>query len=73
MDDPLDFIDFVDVLQHGDPSNWKPRGQKPGSGAPAHSPLAPAGTVKMYDLYEDEFGQEIEVHYFRHPDGRSAM
>ena len=28
--------------------------------------------VEDYDLYEDEFGDEIEVHYFRHPDGRVA-
>ena len=57
MDDPLDFIDFADVLQHGDPSKWKSRGQKAGSGALAHSPLAPEGTLKMYEIYEDEFGR----------------
>jgi hypothetical protein len=70
MEDPLDFIDFADVLQHGDPAKWKAKGQKPGSGSLAHSPDAPPGTLKMYEIYEDEFGQEIEVHYFRHPDGR---
>jgi hypothetical protein len=69
VDNPLDFVDFVDVLQHGDPSGWKPKGQKPGSGTAAHSPLAPPGTVKVYEIYEDEFGEEIELHYFRHPDG----
>jgi len=25
--------------------------------------------MKHYDRYEDDFGDEIEVHYFRHPDG----
>jgi hypothetical protein len=70
VEDPLDFIDFADVLQHGDPGRWTPRGEKPGSGAPAHSRDAPPGTLKIYEIYEDEFGEEIEVHYFRHPDGR---
>jgi hypothetical protein len=69
MDDPLDFIDFDDVIQHGDPSRWTFLGPKSGSGVPAHSPKAPPGTIKHYDIYEDEFGDEIEVHYFRHPDG----
>lgn len=38
MDDPLDFIDFVDVLQHGDPGRWTILGPKPGSPVPATSP-----------------------------------
>jgi hypothetical protein len=69
MDNPLDFVDFADVLQHGDPGNWTFQGEKPGSGAAAHSPNAPSGTMKIYELYEDEFGDAIELHYFRHPDG----
>lgn len=69
MDDPLDYIDFADVTQHGDPSTWKARGEKEGSGVPATSPNAPPGTQKIYEIYEDAFGDEIEVHYFRHPDG----
>ena len=69
MDDPLDFIDFDEVIQHGDPNRWTFLGPKPGSGVPAHSPNAPLGTLKHYDIYEDEFGAEIEVHCFRHPDG----
>lgn len=69
MDDPLDYVDFADVLQHGDPRRWTFRGEKPGSGVPAHSPNAPRGALKIYDIYEDEFGDEIELHYFRHPDG----
>jgi hypothetical protein len=69
MDDPLDYIDFADVLQHGDPGGWKFLGPKAGSPTPAHSPTAEPGTIKHYDLYEDEFGDVIEIHYFRHPDG----
>jgi hypothetical protein len=61
MDDPLDFIDFDEVLQHGDPSRWKSQGPKPGSGVLAHSPDAPPGTTKHYDIYVDEFGDEIEA------------
>lgn len=69
MDDPLDYVDFVDVLQHGDPGRWTFLGEKPGSGVPAHSSAAPSGTIKVYEIYEDEFGTEIELHYFRHLDG----
>jgi hypothetical protein len=69
MDDPLDYVDFVDIIQHGDPSKWAFRGPKPGSPTPATSPNARPGTMKHYDLYDDEYGDEIEVHYFRHPDG----
>ena len=25
--------------------------------------------MKHYDIYKDEFGKKIELHYFRHPDG----
>ncbi len=32
MDNPLDFIDFDEVLQHGDPGTWKFLGAKTGSG-----------------------------------------
>lgn len=69
MQDPLDFIDFADIMQHGDPGKWKYKGHKAGSPAPATSPLAQPGTMKHYEIYEDEFGDEIELHYFRHPDG----
>jgi hypothetical protein len=69
MDDPLDFIDFADIIAHGDPSTWKYQGAKAGSPTPANSPHAPPGTMKHYDIYEDEYEEEIKVHYFRHPDG----
>jgi hypothetical protein len=69
VDDPLEYIDFGEILQHGDPGRWKFKGQKAGSGVPAHSPNAPPGTQKIYEVYDTEFGDEIEVHYFRHADG----
>ncbi len=69
MEDPLEYIDFDEVIQHGDPGRWNFRGEKPGSGVPADSPSAPLGTVKIYEVYQDEFGEELEVHYFRHVDG----
>ncbi len=69
MDDPLDFIDPIDVFGHGNPNRWVPKGPKAGSPTPATSPNASPGTMKHYDLYEDEFGDLIEVHYFRYPDG----
>jgi hypothetical protein len=69
FDDPLDFIDFADIIEHGDPNTWKFKGNKKGSPTPATSSGAAPGTMKHYDLYEDSFGDLIEVHYFRHPDG----
>jgi hypothetical protein len=69
LEDPLDYIDFVDITQHGDPGRWKFRGEKAGSGVPATSSGAPPGTRKIYETYEDQWGDEIEVHYFRHTDG----
>jgi len=68
-EDPLDYIDMDDVLRHGNPADWTYHGPKPGSPVPAHSRNAGPGTMKHYDIYEDDFGDEIEVHYFRHPDG----
>jgi hypothetical protein len=58
-----------DVIQHGDPGKWTFLGPKPGSPVPATSPNAAPGTMKHYDVYRDGFGDEIEVHYFRRPDG----
>jgi hypothetical protein len=66
---PLDYVDFDDILQHGDPDDWTYVGPKPGSPVAAHSPNAAPGTLKHYDIYKDSFGDELEVHYFRHPDG----
>jgi hypothetical protein len=40
MDDPLEYIDFDEVLQHGDPGRWTFKGEKAGSGVPANSPAA---------------------------------
>jgi hypothetical protein len=69
MDDPLDFVDFTEVVRHGDPAKWKRRGPKPGSPTAATSPAAEPGTMNRYDLYLDAYGDAIELHCFRHPDG----
>ena len=69
MENPLDQIDFDEVVQHGDPNLWTFIGPSPGSPAPATSPQAQPGTMKCYDLYLNEFGEKIEVHYFRHLNG----
>ncbi len=63
---PLDEIDMDDVLQHGDPGKWTHLGPKKGSPATATSPNAVPGTTKYYNLYRDEFGDRIELHYFRY-------
>lgn len=44
---------------YGDPSNWKPRGEKPGSGRPGRD-----GDIKIYDLWEYARNRLVEVHYF---------
>ena len=31
VENPLNFIDFADVVGHGDPGKWKLLGAKPGS------------------------------------------
>ncbi len=63
MDDPLDFIDPDEIFEHGNPDRWKFIREKPGSGVPAHSPNAPPGTLKIYEIYQDAYGEVIEVHY----------
>jgi hypothetical protein len=42
-EDPLDYIDFADVIAHGDPGNWKYMGPKAGSPTPAASPNSSPG------------------------------
>jgi len=69
VEDPLNYVDIGDVIRHGNPSKWNFIGPKAGSGVPANSPDAEIGTTKHYDLYQDEFGRSIEVHYFRRLDG----
>ena len=62
-------LTFDEILQHGDPSDWKFFGQKAGSGVPATSPNASQGTVKVYEVWENSYGRKIEIHYFRDIDG----
>ena len=69
QDDPLDFVDLSAILQYGSPDTWKYVGKKPGSPVSANSPKALPGTMKHYDIYEDDSGVEFELHFFRHPDG----
>jgi hypothetical protein len=45
------------------------RATSPEADCPPLPPDAPPGTLKIYEIYENEFNVEIEVHYFRHPDG----
>ena len=68
-DDPLEFVGLDDIFRYGSPDTWSYLGNKPGSPVDAHSPKAPPGTKKHYDLYRTEGGKEFELHYFRHPDG----
>jgi hypothetical protein len=56
-------------VAHGDPAQWTYLGPKKGSPTAATSPHALPGTMKHYDLYQDEYGEEIELHYFRYTDG----
>jgi hypothetical protein len=72
QEEPLDYIDMDDVIQHGDPGKWFFVGPKAGSPVPATSLKAPPGTMKHYDIYRNVFGDLIEVHYFRHADGSVA-
>jgi hypothetical protein len=69
MDNPLDYVDFADVIIHGNPDKWRFKGAKDGRPVQATSSLAPPETMKHYDLYEDEYGSPIELHYFRYADG----
>ena len=69
MDDPLEFVDLADAIEHGDPGKWMFKRPKQGSPAVATSASAAPGTMKHYDIYIDAYGDAIELHYFRHPDG----
>jgi RHS repeat-associated protein len=68
-DEIADAMDFNDYVRHGDPSKWKPLGEKPGSGKAATSEVSPDGTVKRMEVFEDEFGNSVSVHYHEHIDG----
>ncbi len=67
--DPLEEVPFAEVLKHGDPNNWTFIGKKKGSSLPAKSTRAVPLTLKVYEIYEDEYGEIIELHYFRHSGG----
>lgn len=71
-EDPLDYVFFADILKHGDPGKWKYLEHKPGSPSIAKSSRVIPGTnkLKVMELFEDEFGVIIELHYFRCDDGK---
>ena len=71
MDDPLDYIDFADILQAWRSGKMEVQGTEAGKPHTGHFAKRLQGTMKHYDQ-DDEFGDEIEVHYFRHPDGSVA-
>jgi hypothetical protein len=62
-------MDYDDYMEHGDPDKWKYNGEKQGSGAPTHNPIYPEGSSKRMEIWTDEFGHEVEVHYVEGPDG----
>ena len=70
-EDPLDYVSFAAILKHGDPAKWKYLGHKPGSPSVAKSTRVSPGTnkLKVMEIFEDEFGDLIELHYFRCDDG----
>jgi hypothetical protein len=51
---------------HGDPNSWKYLGKKT---EPATEIGREAGSKKVYEVYLDENGKQIEWHYWRNPDG----
>ncbi len=50
---------------HGDPNSWKYLGKKT---EPATEIGREAGSKKVYEVYLDENGKQIEWHYWRNPD-----
>jgi hypothetical protein len=69
MEDVFEYVDFLDVIAHGDPAKWKYLGSKQGSPIAAKSQHAHEGSMKHYELYEDIHGDRIELHFIRHSDG----
>jgi RHS repeat-associated protein len=53
-------------LNHGDPNKWKFLGRKP---VPATGRGFDKGTKKVYDVYLDENGCQVEMHYWQKLDG----
>jgi len=51
---------------HGDPSSWKYLGKKT---EPATEIGREAGSKKVYEVYLNESGKQVEWHYWRNPNG----
>jgi len=58
-------LNSAQAAQHGDPNKWKYKGDKRDSGDPG----ARKGDMKIYEIWWDEFGKLLEVHYHRDPGG----
>jgi hypothetical protein len=56
------------IEDHGYPSTWKYLGKKP---VPATEPGRLPGSKKIYEVFLDENGKQIEWHYWVEPDGTS--
>jgi RHS repeat-associated protein len=59
-------LNFDQIQTHGDPGNWTYLGQKC---VPATGRGFPPGTQKIYEVFLDEFGKQVEWHYWIMPDG----
>src|SRR5262249_50770773 len=51
---------------HGDPSSWRYLGKK---AVPAAEPGRQPGSTKVYEVFLDENGKQIEWHYWLNPNG----
>jgi hypothetical protein len=57
------------IQDHGDPDIWTYLGKKE---VPATGRGFEAGTKKVYEVFLDENGQQVEWHYWVNPDGTVA-
>jgi hypothetical protein len=57
---------LAQIEAHGDPSTWKYLGKKK---VPATEPGRLRGSKKVYEVFLDEDGKQIEWHYWLNPDG----
>jgi hypothetical protein len=59
-------LGLAHIEKHGDPATWKYLGKKQ---VPATEPGRLAGSKKVYEVFLDENGKQIEWHYWINPDG----
>jgi hypothetical protein len=70
-DQLAEHLTIDEITQHGDPAKWTFLGEKGGSRVPATSGGASPGTVKVYEVWRNAYGKEVEVHYFETPEGQA--